>query len=73
MITYLERKNGSKALSPIGSEIECSFDFPNIRIYIDIKEVVMHHGKRDDGRGIWFEKVDKRNKEFMRKCILDCL
>jgi len=46
MITYLGRKNGSKALSPIGLEIECSFNFPNTRKYIDIKDVVMHHGKR---------------------------
>jgi len=61
------------SLSPIGSEIDFSFDFPITRRYLDVKGVVVHHGKDDDGIGIWFKKIDERNKEFIRRFILDYL
>ena len=40
---------------------------------VDIKDVVMHHGRKDDGMGIWCKKIDEGNKECMRKYILDYL
>ena len=53
-------------------DISFSFDFPNTDNYIDVEGTVIHHGN-DDGMGIWFKKIDKRSKEFMRKFILDYL
>ena len=60
-------------LLPIGSEIDLSFDFPNTTKYIDVKGTVVHHGNNNDGMGIWFKKMDERNKEFIRQFIKDYL
>jgi hypothetical protein len=57
-------------LTLINSEIDFSFDFPNTTRYIDVKGAVIHHGENDDGMGIWFKKIDERNKEFIRRFIL---
>jgi hypothetical protein len=31
----------------------------------------VYHGKNDEGKGIWFKNIDERNREFIRKFILD--
>ncbi len=67
------KENKQSQLQPVGSEISLSFDFPSRVRYIKAKGVVVHHGKDDDGIGIWFKKIDERNKEFIRRFILDYL
>jgi len=47
--------------------------FPIQKGILDVKGVVVHHGKNNDGMGIWFMKIDKRNKELIRRFILDYL
>ncbi len=73
--TFIKKEQWDKdmELAPIGSKINFSFDFPNTTRYIDVKAVVVHHGKNDDGMGIWFKKIEERNKEFIRRFILDYL
>ena len=70
--TFIKRDEQSP-LSPIGSEIDFSFDFPNNNRHIDVRGVFIHHGKNDEGMGIWFKKRDEGNKEFIRRFILDYL
>lgn len=67
------RSDEQSPLLPIGSDISFSFDFPNKKRNIEVKGVVVHHGNKDDGMGIWFKKIDERSKEFISKLILDNL
>ena len=60
-------------LSPIGSDVSFSLDFPTAKRHIDVEGAVVHHGKNEDGMGIWFKKIDERNKEFIKMFILDYL
>ncbi len=73
--TFIKKEQWDKdvELAPIGSEIDFSFEFPHRSRYIDVKGVVVHHGKNDDGMGIWFKKIEERNKEFIKRFILDYL
>jgi hypothetical protein len=70
--TFIKRNKQSQ-LQPIGSDIFLSFDFPSRVRYIKANGVVVHHGHDDEGMGIWFKKINERNKEFIRKFILDYL
>ena len=56
-------------LSPISSEVDLSFVFPTSKEYIDVKGIVVHHGKNNEGVGIWFKKIEERNKEFIKQFI----
>ena len=60
-------------LLPVGSDVSFSIDFPTARRSIDVEGTVVHHGENDDGMGIWFKRIDKRSKEFIRMFILDYL
>ena len=60
-------------LLPVGSDVSFSFDFPTARRYIDVEGTVVHHGKNDDGMGIWFKRIDERNREFIKMFIVDYL
>ena len=73
--TFIKKNEWDKdmALLPIGSEIDFSFEFLNEDDYIDVTGTVLHHGDNDDGMGIWFKKIDDKNKEFIRKFILEYL
>ena len=68
-----ERRDIYWELAPIGSKINFSFYFPNTTRHIDVKGTVIHQGKDYDGMGIRFKKIEERNKEFIRKFILDYL
>jgi len=46
-------------LLPIGSDISFSFYFPNIKKHIDVKGLIVHHGNKKNGMGIWFNKKKK--------------
>jgi hypothetical protein len=58
-------------LTKIGTEISFSLDFPDAKKHIDIKGVIVHHGKNDDGMGIWFKKMEERSKSFIRNFVLN--
>ena len=58
-------------LLPIGSEIDFSFEFFNEDDYIDVTGEVVHHGTNDDGMGIWFKRIEDRDKEFIRGFMRD--
>ena len=36
----------------------------NTKDYIDIRGVVVHHGKNDDGMGIWFKRWMKETRNL---------
>lgn len=60
-------------LLPVGSDVSFSIDFPTAKGSIDVEGTVIHHGENDDGMGIWFKRIEERNKEFIRMFILDYL
>jgi len=68
-----DKLNDELPLTPIVSEIDFSFDFITTRRYIDVAGKGIHHGKNDDSVEIWFKKIDERNKEFIKRFILDYL
>ena len=65
-----ERWDKDMTLLPIGSEIEFSFDFLNIN-YIDVTGTVVHHGVNGNGMGIWFKRIEDRDKEFIKMFVSD--
>ncbi|RLI44434.1 hypothetical protein DRO61_12160 [Candidatus Bathyarchaeota archaeon] len=70
--TFIKRNKQSQSqLQPVGSGISLSFDFSSRVRYIKAHGVVVHHGKNDDGLGIWFREISERHKEFIRKFISD--
>jgi len=60
-------------LAPIGSEIDFSFEFLNEDDYIDVVGQVIHHCADEDGMGIWFKRIDDRDKEFIKMFVKDYL
>ena len=60
-------------LEPVGKEISFSLDIPTADDYIDVTGTVVHHGKDEVGIGIWFKRIDERDKEFIRKYLSDYL
>jgi len=65
------RKNEDVLPTKIGSDISFSLDFPEAKKHIDVKGVIIHHGKNDDGMGIWFKKMDERSQAFIRKFVFN--
>ncbi len=65
------KRNEQLLLTEIGSEISFSLDFPEAKKHIDIKGVIVHHGKNDDGIGVWFKKMEERSQSFIRKFVLN--
>ena len=59
--------------SPIGAEVDLSFNFPTSEDCIDVKGIIAHHGRNDEGMGIWFKKIDERKKEFIKQFIANYL
>ena len=49
--------------------LNCDFLAP---YYID-KTTVVHHGINEDAMRIWCKKIDERNREFIKRFILDYL
>ena len=60
-------------LEPVGKEISFALDIPTADDYIYITGTIVHHGTNEDGMGIWFRRIDKRNKEFIRGFVRDYL
>ena len=69
----MDHSNNQSPLSPVGSDISFSLDFPTAKDYIEVKGVVVHHGKNGNGMGIYFRRVDEGSKEFIKKFISDYL
>jgi len=65
------KSNDQLVLTEIGSEISFSLDFTEAKKHIDINGVIVHHGKNDDGMGIWFKKMEERSISFIRKFVFD--
>lgn len=69
----MDEQPENTSLSPIGADLSFSLDFPNARRHIDVEGTVVHHSKDEGGMGIWFKRIDERNKEFIKMFILDYL
>ncbi len=69
----MDHSNNHLPLSPVGSDISFSLDFPTTKDHIDVKGVVVHHGKNGNGMGIYFRRIDKGSKKFIKKFISDYL
>ena len=65
------KKNEQLLINEIGSDIFFSLDFPEAKKHIDIEGVIVHHGKNDEGMGIWFKKLDERSKSFISKFVFN--
>ena len=69
----MDHSHNQSPLSPVGSDISFSLDFPTAKDNIDVKGVVVHHGKNGNGMGIYFRRIDKGSKKFIKKFISDYL
>ena len=69
----MDHSHNQSPLSPVGSDISFSLDFPTAKEQIDVKGVVVHHGKNGNGMGIYFRRIDEGSQEFIKKFISDYL
>lgn len=66
---FIEKQGEFKDLLPIGSRIELILDLPNADKKIKVSGVVKHHGKKKDGMGICFEKIDDQSVQVIEQFI----
>ena len=70
---FIRKNEQNNQLSPIGSDVTLSFDFPTAGDSIGVIGTVVHHGIDEDGMGIWFKRIDDGAKEFISTFVLDYL